>query len=189
MARKVAIVAKAATAAFAPYDDPTWEIWGIPWVRYRRTPDLLFDLHSDECWQHLDMPEDEKRDWERRVNEEGTAIYCHPSRCYLFRNAKPFPYHAILNISPIPYFENSIAYQLAFAAWSHEQGRISEISLCGVNMMGTREYLWERASVTYWVGYLLGKGINVTTPEGSALFMSYWTAGRYGETSEKRFQL
>lgn len=189
MARKVAIVAKAVTAAFAPYDDPTWEIWGMPWVLYRRTPDLHFDVHSQECWDHGPMPKSEQDEWEGLAQESDTTLYCHPSRVHKFKTALPFPYEAVGLQTPVAFFENTIAYQLAFALFSHRQARISEVKLFGVNMMGKREYLWERASVLYWCGVLHGSGINVTTCPGSALFMSYWMAGRYGETAEKRFTL
>lgn len=162
----------------------------MPWVTYPRTPDLLFDLHAEECWQSGQMmPREDQETWERAADETGALIYCHPTRVKRFRNAKSFPYEAVLELSPVAYFENTIAYQLAFALLSHKVDPIEEVGLYGMNMMGKREYLWERASVTYWAGMLQGSGVNITTPAGMALFMSYWMAGRYGETVEKRFTL
>src|SRR5574343_801797 len=125
VARKVAIVAKAATAAFAPYQDPNWEIWGMPWVRYQRAPDLYFDLHSEECWARNEMPMEEREEWEARAAASDVPIYCHPSRLHLFKSAIAFPYESIDRLTSIPFFENTIAYQLAFALWSHRQARIS----------------------------------------------------------------
>lgn len=189
MGRKVAIIAKGAGALQAPWDDPKWEIWGMPWVIGPRHADLYFDVHSAECWLKADLPEEDKHDWVQRTDQSGVPIYCHPSRCYLFKAASPFPFDSVDAVSPKRLYENSIAYQLAFALWSHKQDPLDEVGLWGVNMMGEREYLWERASVLYHVGLLEGHGVKVTVPPGSPLFMSYWTAGRYGITPEKRFQL
>jgi hypothetical protein len=186
VARKIAIIAKAATSAFAPYEDPSWEVWGMPWIEYWRTPDLLFDVHSAECWLHGPMPKEEQRDWERKVR---VPILTHPDRCYLFKTARPFPFEEVERLTANPFFENTVAYQLAYALLSHQSRPIEEVGLFGINMMGKREYLWERASVTYWAGVLEGRGIKVTTPPGAALFMSYWMAGKYGVTAEKRFTL
>jgi len=161
----------------------------MPWVEYPREPDLYFDLHSQECWSKDMMPAVERDEWQERIKGSDVPIYCHPTRLYLFKNAKPFPYDGVHALSPHRFFENTIAYQLAFALFSHRQEPVGEVALYGVNMMGKREYLWERASVMYWAGVLHGNGINITVPEGSAFFMSYWIAGRYGETSEKRFQV
>lgn len=186
MGRKIAIVAKSATAGFAPFFDPEWEVWGMPWVTYPRTPDLLFDLHSTECWlPGRMMSREDQAKWEAEADATGAPIYCHPTRVARFKNGQPFPYDDVMELSPSRFFENTIAYQLAFAALQ----KPSEVALYGVNMMGTREYLWERASVLYWTGFLEGRGVKITTPPGSALFMSYWTQGRYGETADKRFAL
>ena len=43
--RKIAIVAKAATSANAPWHDEGWEIWGMPWISYPRV-DKFFEIHE-----------------------------------------------------------------------------------------------------------------------------------------------
>jgi hypothetical protein len=182
---KVAIVAKAATSAFAPYNDPEWQIWGLPWIIYRRVPDLYFDVHSEECWRGSISEKHEQDEWIARLSETKTPIVCHPTRCHRFDNAVPYPYEEIEQLAAIPLFENSVAYQIFYAI---HKG-VEEIGLYGVHMMGEREYLWERASVLYALGHAIGRGIKITVPPGSPLLMSYWTAGRYGETAQKRFNL
>lgn len=189
MARKVAIVARSATAGLAPFHDPKWEIWGLPWVIYPREPDLYFDLHSQECWSKEMMPAAERDEWQARISKSDVPVYCHADRAHLFKNPILFPFDDVCRLTDFAFFENTIAYQLGFALFSHCQEPIGEIGLYGINMMGTREYLWERASVMFWTGVLVGEGIKITVPEGSAFFMSYWMRGRYGETSEKRFNL
>jgi hypothetical protein len=160
----------------------------MPWVKYPRV-DLLFDIHSQECWDGNAMPAAEQKQWEREANDLGVMILCRPCRLHLFENADLFPFDEVHALDDKTFLENSIAYQLAYALWTHRRDPIERVDLYGVNMMGKREYLWERASVVYWAGVLRGNGIEIQTPPGSALFMSYWTSGRYGETAEKRFSL
>jgi hypothetical protein len=178
-------VAKAASSAFAPYDDPEWEVWGMPWVVYRRTLDVYFDVHTKEFWDKSAL----ETDWVDRINQTGAPIYCDASQLDTFKNGVEFPFEAIEKTIPTHFFENSIAFQIAFAILSHETNPIDEIGVYGVNMMGSREYLWERASVVYMIGLAQGRGIKVTIPPGCPLFVSYWTAGKYGQRAEKRFDL
>jgi hypothetical protein len=161
----------------------------MPWVICRKEPDLYFDIHSNACWAKGGMSKEEQEEWEARLKDSDVPIYCTADRVHLFKSGRAFPFDAVGRLTDKAFFENTIAYQLAFALWSHKFSKVDEVGLYGVNMMGSREYLWERASVTYWTGVLEGRGIRVTTPPGSALFMSYWMQGRYGETAEKRFAL
>ena len=186
--RKVAIVARSATAGLAPFFNPHWEIWGMPWVTYPRV-DLNFDVHSQECWDKNDMPVAEQKQWEAAANELTAPVLCHPSRLHLFERGEVFPFEEVEDLSPFGFLENTIAYQLAYALWQHQCEPIGEVAIYGANMMGRREYQWERASVLYWTGILQGTGIKITVPDGAALFMSYWMQGKYGKTAEKRFAL
>ena len=61
------------------------------------------------------------------------------------------------------YFTNSISYMIALAMYKG----YSEINLYGVDMdMGT-EYIYERPSVMYWIGFARGKGVKVTIASGT----------------------
>lgn len=187
MARKIAIVGKGGTFALAPWDDHEWEIWGMPWVflpRYTR----LFEVHSqglceaaqadsrDEAW----LPEALRR-------YSDVPVYCDPSRLHVFPASVVYPLDEIRKAIPIPYFENTIAYQLAMAIWEHGEGKlIDEIGLFGIHMMGRGEFVWQRPSVTYLIGLAQGIGIKVTLPPGSPLFMSGYVAGRYGVDLRQR---
>lgn len=174
--RKVAIVAKAGTSALAPWLDPGWEIWGMPWVSYPRV-DLLFDYHSQE-W-HDTLPADhDVKEWLVKMSVKYADIptYCEATRVGAYRKGIEYPLQEVLKSVPVGYFENTIAYQLALAI--HE--RVDEIGLYGIHMMGRREFEAERPSVLYLIGVAQGKGIKVTVAEGSPLFMSFWYHGRYG---------
>jgi hypothetical protein len=180
--RKVAIVGKAGTSGFAPWRDETWEIWGMPWISCPRVT-RLFDIHSQARWDEPSMLKDE--DWIGMYRETypDVPVYCDPSRMGVFLNPVAFPLEEVCASLPIQYLENTIAYELALAI--HEG--VDEIGLWGIHMMGSGEYAAERPSVAYLVGLAQGRGIKVTIPPGSPLFMSCHIAGRYGLAGGKRF--
>lgn len=174
---KVAIVAKGGTSSLAPWRNPEWEIWGLPWISYPRVT-RLFDLHTQECVDCCPVEWFQKGEWveKGRKQFETVPVYCDSSRAHLYPDAVPYPLEAVQAFLPYAYLENSIAYQLALAMYEGAE----EIGLYGVHMMGRPEFVYERPSVTYLVGLAQGKGIRVSIPPGSPLFMSAYEAGRYG---------
>lgn len=180
--RKVAIVARAGTSALAPFRDAEWEIWGLPWISYPRMTHG-FEIHAqsviDNSKTWLGKP-----DWLTEFNARcpDAIMYCDPSRMHAFKNPIEYPLADVMGSLPIAYLENSIAYMLALA--THEQ--VDEIGLYGVHMYAGYEADLAQASVAYLVGLAQGRGIKVTIPPGSPLFMSNFVAGRYGLGSEKR---
>lgn len=188
MARKIAIVGKGGTYALAPWQQQEWEIWGMPWVFFERYT-RLFELHSQELCDTI-VGDDRDEVWlsEALRRYAGVPVYCDPSRLYAFPDdGIEYPLAEISRAIPIPYFENTIAYQLAMAIWEHSLGeRVEEIGLYGIHMMGRGEFVWQRPSVTYLIGLAQGMGIKVTSAPGSPLFMSGWIAGRYGVDNQRR---
>lgn len=179
---KVAIVARAGTSSLAPWRDMGWEIWGMPWISYPRVT-RLFDVHSQAFFGNEgDWFSDES--WLQPAIERYPNIpwYCDPSRVSKYPNAIAFPLDEVNQSIPIPFYENSIAYQLALAI--HEGAK--EIGLWGVHMMGRLEFAIERPSVAYLIGLAQGRGINVIVAPGSPLFMSGYVNGRYGVSRELR---
>lgn len=179
MGRRIAIVAKGGTSAFAPYRDSEWEVWGMPWISYPRV-DLLFDIHEqgslapnfDDKWVPLALSA-----------YPDTPIMSVPSRKHLYPNYRDFPMAEVLAAVPKPIYENTVCYQIGYAIMLGVD-EVEEISLPGVHMMG--DYEDERASVLYLCGIAEGMGIKVTTPPGSPLFISRWQAGRYGVDLARR---
>jgi hypothetical protein len=169
---KIGIVARAGTASLAPYTDPEWELWGLPWVSYPRI-DAVFEVHEQPVWDDrgIDLAED------GACNPEAT-VYAVTSRMYRFKNSEcvEFDTPGLAKQFPDAPFDNSLCYQMAYAVTKAPK----TVGLWGVHMVSKREYLWERAGVQYWVGYMRGLGIEVIIPPGSPLFLNAWTAGRYG---------
>lgn len=184
--RKVAIVARAGTAALAPWRDTSWEIWGIPCLRYPRV-DRLFEIHADDvsrkdaahivrddAWRELAFP-----------MYDDVPLYCDPSRMHLSPSTVEYPLAEIEANFPRKYLENSIAYMVALAI--HEG--CDELGLWGVHMTGRAQFEYELPSVAYWTGFAEGRGVKVTIPPGSPLLMSTWEAGRYGVNDRRRYTL
>lgn len=180
--RKVAIIGKAGTSGLAPWRDTSWEVWGMPWISCPRVT-RLFDVHTEERWAECKTQKD--ADWidHYRANCSDVPVYCDKSRFHVFEKPVAYPFEEIIASLPIPYLENTIAYQLALAIYEG----VDEIGLWGIHMMGSGEYIEERPSVTYLIGLAQGKGIKVTIAPGSPLFMSCNIAGRYGLPGGKRF--
>lgn len=187
MSRKIAIVGKGGTYALAPWHDPSWEIWGMPWIIFPRCT-RLFEIHTQEvCEAAPESQRDEEWVHKSIAKYGDTPVYCDPSRMHVFPNTIEYPLAEIKKSLPIPYLENSMAYELAMAIWEHEQGHtVEEIGLWGIHMMGRSEFVWQRPSVTYLIGLAQGRGIKVTIAPGSPLFMSGYIAGRYGVDMRER---
>lgn len=185
---KVAIVGAAATYRAAPFMDSGWEIWGVPWISYPRVT-RLFEVHEETYYTGPDEERDGnvQRSCERWPD---VPVYCTQSRAHAFPKPVPYPFREIMDFLPIPFLEDSVSHMLACAIyWGAD-----EIGLYGVHMMPERleharygNHLFHRPGVTYLVGLAQGRGIKVTIAPGSPLFMSLYTQGRYGITTETRY--
>jgi len=179
--KHVAIVGGGATNAFAPWREPEWEIWGIPWISYPRAT-RFFQLHSKEFYDNYEA--DAERDntiAENLKKFPDAPFYVHESLVEVFPKSIPYPLAEVLESIPVPYLENSIAFQLAFAI----HHKVKTIALFGVHQIG--EYVWEKPSVLYLVGLAQGRGIDVRVAPGSPLFISRYEAGMYGVNAKTRF--
>lgn len=178
--KKVAIVAKGGTSSLAPWHDKSWEIWGMPWIKYPRV-DLLFDMHENEVYRTaLPHAEDywKNEEW---INSYDKPLYCTKDRQHL-PYAMEYPMNEVIASIPFPYLENTISYMLALAI----HNEVDEIGLWGVHMRGQYEYEAERPSITYLIGLAQGKGIKVSVVDGCPLFASVWEQGRYGVNNRAR---
>jgi hypothetical protein len=175
--KRLAIVGFADSKKDAPYDDPTWEIWGLNdlhnsikrWTRY-------FDIHTVD-----------------NINEDVKLGRSPPDRCGIgglarlpclvyMQNKNPdvpnsikYPLTEILetfkNLTGKRYFTNSNSYMIAFALY---EGLISgrqwdEIHIYGVDMAVGPEYIAQRPSCEYWIGISEGMGVKMFIPDASDL--------------------
>lgn len=175
----------------APYDDPTWEVWGLNHayrvgtmtVRYPGgrsevhpgfmrdrfgdfRPDRWFELHQ----AHAQPPEDLV--WIRTCPVPIYVVDTYPKS----PTAVPYPLDAVLaRWAPFggDYFASSFAYMFALAlTWD-----VKTIGLFGCDLDWGRERAVEHGNLAYWIGLARGLGVTVEIPKDSRLCRHY---ARYG---------
>jgi hypothetical protein len=157
---KVAIVGLSpATHDKAPWGEPGWEIWGLPW--------------DDAGWPHMTRHFEmhDMRLLESEHSKRGDAYWQRLAECdrlYMqddtLPNAIPYPFDEVAQTTGY-YWNSSIAYALALAI--HEGAE--EIGVYGVDMKGDDEYGYQKPNVEYLLGLAKGRGIKVHVPEESPL--------------------
>lgn len=194
LTKKIAIVAKApSTRDMAPFDDASWEIWGLGDQAMPTYPNPLpkwdrwFEIHDLDSgfkrWRS-DYVEWLKQDHGKPLyinapNAEVKSAVVYPRR-EVFGQFDQFMQN--VEGEPVHYYTNSVAWMLALAI--HEGA--TEIAVFGVDMaqhgVGLKsEYAHQRPSVELWLGIAAGRGIKVTIPKESDLCK---TPHLYGYDSE-----
>lgn len=154
MGLKIAIIGLApSTHADAPWDDPTWEKWGLPWDS---TGYGFMKRHFEMHDQRLLDSGHSKRgpDYAQRLKD-----------CKQIYTQANYPFDAVAKTIGQAYWNSSIAYAMALAI--HEGAQ--EIAIYGVDMDGTDEFGYQKANMEYLIGVARGRGIRVYIPPQSAL--------------------
>lgn len=73
-----------------------------------------------------------------------------------------YPLNTIIEKFKTNYFNNSIAYMIAYALYKGYK----QINLWGVDIEKRSEYEFERPCVLYWIGIARGYGVQVNTSSG-----------------------
>lgn len=170
----------------APFADPSFEIWSLG-SHMQRVPRLTrgFEFHSDSFLQRVHgekWPEFQaflKRmtvplyrqegqpyegPWERGIEVAYPSAIRYPierATKAAFGIEDPFGERK-------PLWTNSVQYMLVLAALEGFQ----EVHLYGVDMAHRLEYVLQRHGVTFILGLMMGRGINVHLPENCALLHS-----------------
>ena len=158
--RKVAIIGLAdSTHNDAPWDDPEWEKWGLPWdAGYWARCDRLFEMHDLRLLEGADCRRDGYLDLLQQVD---VPLYM---QSRYFDNVTQYPFDEVAETTG-NYFNSSIGYMLALAI--HE--RAEQIGVWGVDMNVDDEYFYQRPNCEYLLGLALGMGIDITLPEETPL--------------------
>lgn len=156
---KVAVIGMADSCSEAPWNDPTWEKWGLPWHEgYWRRMDRTFEMHDIRL---LDS-EHSKRDsgYFARL-KECKGLYMQDA---YVEEALRYPFEAVAETTGA-YWNSSAAYAMAMAI--HEGA--TEIGLWGVDMAADDEYGYQKPNMEYLIGLAMGKGIRVYIHHSSPL--------------------
>lgn len=176
--RKIAIVGRCDnTRGHAPFDDDSWEIWGLAWDNLLRV-DRLFEVHDH--WKtggYFEGGGD-------TANEDYLA-WLRGCACpiYLLEADPDVPTSVAYPVDEVkklvggnPYLESSVGYMLALAILENAD----RIGIWGVDLSLDEEYAYQRPNTEYLIGLARGRGIKVFVPPDAALLSSAWDSGRYG---------
>lgn len=166
---KIAIVGYAPSSREkAPYDDKSWDIWGVNEL-YKIAPrvDVLFELH-DKFWLTQKERNPKHLEWLKAAK---IPIFMQEHYDDIPASV-PYPKADIVNRFGT-YFTNSISWMIALAVFV----RPDEIGIWGVDMATEIEYQGQRPSVEYFIGWAQGAGIKVHLPAECDLLKSFFLYG------------
>lgn len=168
---KVCIIGFADSHKSAPYDDDSYEFWGVNEMHLVPTIkkiDVLFELH-DYKWIAEDKKIKGHIAWLRENRNVPVFMQKHYDDIPL---SIPFPRDAVLARFR-NYFTNTISWEIALAILLG----FKEIRLYGVNMANDIEYASQRPSCEYFMGVAEGLGIKLYIPPESDLLKSMYQYG------------
>ena len=182
MGRKIAIVGSGSSFVEAPWEDKSWEIWGMAQVMNRRA-DVLFEIHRPDYWGVYGGPA-YRQDLARvkvplfmREKAEDIPL----SRAYPIERVRGV-------LGPRVDFSCTAVFMLALALTEAVEARatsfaneIETIGLWGLDLAAEDEYAYQRPAMCFLVGLADGLSIPLTIPASSSLCRP---GPIYGETSE-----
>jgi hypothetical protein len=171
---KVAIVGFAASSKdLAPYNDPTWSIWGINQLyRHVCRADRWFEIHHN--WNEHVVEGTDHQKW---LAEAPIPIYM-VDRIPGIPNSVRFPIERAMQ-GHLDYFTSTVAYMVSLAI----QEGFKEIGLWGIDLIVGDEYFYQKPCTEFWLGVAHGKNITVTLPPTTALLKQ---SHRYGYELEPK---
>lgn len=152
----VAIMGSATPTRYeAPLNDANWEVWTLNNLAPR---DAQGRIRADR-WFELHEPRVRSIERWARIAALPRPVYCRtPTDA---KHGLSYPFQATRAIKD--YFANSFAYMLALA---YLEG-FTEVGLYGAQLLtgSPRERTVEAACVSWWLGFLEGKGVKVIVPQ------------------------
>ena len=184
--KTVAIVGLAATScSLAPFDDLDVEIWGLneahafPWMK-RAT--RWFQIHATESWKRYIAKRDVRGhfDWLKK-NEWDIPIYMQYYH-ELVPKSLGYPLYEVVDLvfpnfrrgdTKVKYFTSTFAYMMGIALLE----KFERVEIYGFEMADEIEYVQQKACAEFWIGYAMGKGVEVYTPPNCQILYSQLYGG------------
>jgi len=176
---KVAIVGCSDSKVDAPFDDESWEIWGVN--------NLFYHISRYSRWFEIHNIKLDGNTWFRRgdadfrgqsVNDYIKGIAGMKCPIYMQKywpqipNSQAYPIKKIIDRYG-DYFTNTISYMIALAIWMEYKA----IHIYGVDMAVDTEYFWQRPSCEYFLGIAKGLGIETHVCKTSDLLKTRFLYG------------
>lgn len=194
MSKKVAIVGYSMNRNKAPFNDESFEIWGLNDL-YKHIPryDRWFQLHTANEVERRHFESVESRDnWETHLEclkQMTCPVYLQEYHPEIPHSIK-YPLEDILAhfgrcfVEPdhAAYFTNSVSYMIALAIYEG----FEELHIYGVDMATSfidNEYSHQRPSCEFWLGMAAGRGMKLHIPKETDLLKTRFL---YGYEDEKK---
>lgn len=177
----------------APWQDPTWAIWGLNDLHgffEAQSPGIFtsgrvewFQLHRDENGAFPGARDASHTEW---LKQQTFPIWMWEHRDEI-PASRAYPLEEVLShpvlatgepMSPEAYYNNTISWMIALAILRGYK----RIGVYGVDMAldgvhGESEYSWQRPSVEYFIGLARGLGIQVVLPVESEICKAAYLYG------------
>lgn len=193
--KKVALVGFAETTfQNAPFDDPTWEVWGMNQLyRHIRRFDRWYEIHTEPVFTADIVRDTNYVEWLRTAP---VPVYMvdgvwdlpapedpEPEVGSTYRMKYPsavrVPFERIAALRGkkyaglAPYLQSTIGYMLALAILEG----FETIGLWGIDLIVGSEYEYQKPNAEFWVGFAEARGIDVIIPPESALCKQLYCYG------------
>jgi hypothetical protein len=176
---KVALIGTAPSSRMlAPYNDPSWKIWGCSPGNQGVLPrvDAWFEIHGtnllEPATEHYGKP------YLKWLNEQKFPVYMQDST--LVPHATPYPVTEMVKEFGPYYFTSSFAWMMALAI---TQGA-KEIALYGIDMASRDEYIIQRPGAYYFLIRGAERGCKIWAPYESDIMQP---PGLYGFSDVRPF--
>lgn len=160
-ARKIALIGTAQTHVFAPWHDPSWEIWAhaSSWRLCRRV-DRFFDLHSRKVWSAKKYWHPDYQAWLKKLP---VPIYMQERYADVPQSVR-YPRERVLS-EYRRYLTSQAAWMMALAL---TEG-VTHLGFFGIHYSSDEEHRSQRPGCEYWMGVAEGKGVQLVIPSGCPL--------------------
>lgn len=132
--------------------------------KYQIMPDILFIMDVLDEKPQVVAGQQNLQDVIQRVNKLGIPLVA-PFKYDEVPSSIAFPIRECAKEFGLPYFNNTIAYMIAYALlqWvKNPNNELKQIDIYGVNQKSSSEYFYEKAGVEYWLGVANGRGVKIT---------------------------
>ena len=179
--KTVAITGMAATScSLAPFDDEDVELWGLNEghaFKWMKRATRWFQIHGSDSWKRYIAKREVRGhfNWLKKNTWEIPIYMQHQQE--IIPNSVSYPLHDVVGkVFPnfrrgedtVKYFTSTFAYMMGIAVLED----FERIEIYGFEMADDVEYVKQKACAEFWLGYAMGKGIEIYTPPGKQIMWS-----------------
>lgn len=196
--KKIGIIGCSDHKILAPWDDPTWEMWGVNNLFISLSPEQMkmvgkwFEIHLLERLPTGKIIRRKDRMFRgMKVEDYMNALSQLPVPVVMQKvweevpNSVEYPLKEVMEFFRTDYFTNTISWEIALAAYEISKGNYDKvIGIWGVDMAtttdligGNPEYAKQRPSCEFFLGMCLGMGISLEIPPESDLLKTRFLYG------------